>query len=262
MGLIFHDAPNEIYLWSSGMIAALLCTVIMRLVYLLADGPARPRDTADAKDWWDWVLIKLIPVREYQSTQTNIASRGLRCLKVTAMLAFLQSIPMLTNYYGEPVTSLLDYASVNSGDWVLARFLLVAMTCACAYMFQDQSFFRIFSSLNFCFLGGVSLVSQIQMAFGIHCLETGACESEGVALDYLYFLAWMDLLGAVIMLTGAGLAMWLTGLFGACGNNLFLPRGEHRALSKKLDSMNMRDEGPKSRMTKMEAKLADLLHMQ
>jgi hypothetical protein len=154
-------------------------------------------------------------------------------------------------------------AAVSNGVWCVIRVIAVLITCAAAYLFESAFVFRHLCCIALPSLAAIDMIGQMNHATHIYCLHRNICSLTDTQWTErsLHVMAWRDLIGAILFLVAAGMAIWLTALFGTFSNTHYLPRGEHRKMSKRLDQETSHEQETNPYAASEEAKINAMLRM-
>lgn len=127
--------------------------------------------------------------------------------------------------------SFFDSASLNKSWWCAVRVIIASVYVASVFMFDAHAFFRIYIVLSLPLFTTICMMSQIDFAKEVACVEKGVCaESETGSRRSLVGLAFVDLATIFCLVFGSVLSLWLAARFGFRANNISFQRQEHREL--------------------------------
>lgn len=119
----------------------------------------------------------------------------------------------------------------------MLRIFGSVFVASAAHLFDAHAAFRYICVCALPLLAACDMVSEIDFATQISCINAGLCLKEP-SDDYIFFV-WRDIVSCTINLITAMLAVWLLVLFGLCSNMVYMPRREHRRLTMDLDKQNI-----------------------
>jgi len=219
-----YSASNDMFIAGSLLIATCLCFFTIRFLYHIGDS----RHNA---------------IKEYYTSGTQVAVEGLKVFKLLCFIILLVSaiLSFRVNTYLS-VNDFWTISALSRSYWCIIRMGVSFIVSLSAYLFDANPFCRLLCTSFMACLSLVDFASELDFANQIYCMDQGICSYDD-SNHYRYRLyAFRDLASAILNLAGAGLACWLTGLFGPCSNDIYLPHREHRYLSRRLDKLNL---GPK-----------------
>jgi len=219
-----YGASNDMFVAASLLLATCLCFFSIR--YLYWRGNSRHFST-----------------KEYYTPGTHVAVEGLRLFKSLCFIILL--ISSLLSFRINTYLSLNDFwsqSALNRSYWCIIRMGASFIVSLSAYLFDANPLCRLLCSSFMACLSLVDYASEVDFANQVYCMDQGICAYDATNHYLFHLFIFRDFVSAVLTLSGAGISCWLTGLFGPCSNDIYLPHREHRYLSRRLDKLNL---GPK-----------------
>jgi hypothetical protein len=142
--------------------------------------------------------------------------------------------------YSIPYDDFFSLNALNTSWWCIIRIFLSTLVAVSATLFDSHSIFRLYSVCALPVLLLLDLLSEESLASQVDCIDRGRCAGDN--RTHLYLMTLRDLFSIGLHAIDLAFACWLTALFGACSNDIYLPRKEHRILTARLDKMSL---GPK-----------------
>ncbi len=126
------------------------------------------------------------------------------------------------------------------------RVVVAVLTPFTSGLFHTHCFFRFYSSFAFPALALVDMLSQIDLAGYIYCIEEGTCAS--ISTHSIYLWMWRDMASIAINIFATTVSWFAWGQFGFCFNEIYMPRWEHRKLTTELNTMNINRRNVKRKL--------------
>lgn len=199
------NVPNNFWIGCACVVAGMAGTVIIRTVHCFT--------AADDRLGADSALLR----------------KGLRVLKLCECMLLCVGFALLPRV-STPLSSgsYLSATAVNESWWVVFQVVAIALGVAAAFVFDSNPVFRLFVCATLPLVAALNMVSEIDFANEIACIDAGICAESSTPELWLKALAFRDLASIVLTLSNAMLALWLTVHFGFFRNRHYLPRKEHR----------------------------------
>jgi len=249
-----YSVPIDVFSATSIFLALMISSSIIRYLYWFSDAPP---DSC--------CYSCLLRYRStYQSAQSRICVNGIKALKFFSLFPLVLSIPLLDLASKDIPGNFFAITAINKGVWALIRFITQILICVFGYLFDSHQLFRVTGVAILVAVGTMDLCSHLQTGTEMYCLGRGLCKfAEGEDWDTYEYYCWRDFFGATANFTLCVIAVWLWFLFGIVSNDrIYLPKKEHRNITKSLDQMNVRTKitAPK-RLTDEEVLINSYLNM-
>lgn len=210
--LTFLTVPNELWIASAALVAATVLLTTIRIVH--------------------W---RAVPTGKHETAAHVQAVQGLKYLRfwgcVSAFVSLFLSIMFTTKVpHGN-----FDRDAFNKGVWAAVRMVFTIVIGLAAYLFDASPKLRQFCCLVTPLLVVLDMVSQMDFAQDVYCLVEDYCvPSHSLSESTLTGLVFRDLIAMVTDITVMTLSFWLIAYHGVTANRVYMPRKEHRELSRAL----------------------------
>jgi len=207
---VWYDVPNDLILCITTVLAAVFCIAIIKSLY----------DTTTTRG-------------SYLTITTRVAVRGMKLMKLMAALAVPMMFVLFANVTTENKHSFFTTAAIMEGHWSILRIWLSSIVFMSAMLFDASVLFRIFAIIGVPMLATIDMFSQRAYVNQQNCIDRGICTAKD---DYLSVndYAIRDTVSLLLMLILTMFTIWLGTQFGFCSNEVYLPRKEHRLLSRRM----------------------------
>ena len=234
-----HRVPIDVYSLTSVFLSVIIAAVVVRYVYWFSEELSDKSCLSKCMKNWR---------STYQSAQTRIAVNGIKTLKFFTLFPMILSIPMLRTVDLVITGNFFAVEAVNKGLWVIFRFVLAILVTTNAYLFDAHQGFRAFSVFFLFLAASLDLGSQLAWGSEMYCMGRQMCVlAPGYTFEEYDWFFWRDFISGTLNLVVAAIAMWLWFLFGIFTNNtIFLPKKEHREITKGVDKLGLRVRNAKS----------------
>lgn len=204
MMLALFDAPNDFWLGLSSIVGTLVGIVLVRLVYVGAKHE-----------------------REGASEFARVVERGARLLKALTAVMAVVAVPLLWRF-GTPVDGEFFAAeAVNRRWWAVWRVVVAVLLGGSTTLFESHPLVRLTVLMFMPFIAATDMLSEIQFASEIACIDDGVCAAADSYRNDLENFAVRDLVSTFLCLAISVVALWLTSFFGFCANHVSYARKEH-----------------------------------
>jgi len=218
LGTTFYSFPNELITGFIFVVSMTLGTLLVRSLYILMHRK-----------------------HHYPDDQVYLLVLGAKTIKVLAvfMLIALGLLGFRVKH-GIEAGQFWQLDSVSRGWWCIIRLVIGVLAALCASVFETHFLFRMWASLTVPLAAVLDLLSQAQFAMHISCIDHGLCQPDPSKERELYALAWRDIVSAILALMFFGVSTWLWFMFGLFGQDVSMPRAEHRAMAARLDKVKLK----------------------
>jgi hypothetical protein len=249
LGITLYSIPNDLFVGLAFVSAFIISLILIRSSYILSDR---------------------IP-NNYPNSMIFCAIIGANILKIISVLGLICTLFLSPNIPQDG--SYPDFFTIGNFDygwWVALRIGVSFLVLLCSFVFESHYLLRMFViGLSIC-LAIIDLSSEMNWAHSISCYEHGLCNvnmnmnglssnnvednsnnyqifgvnyqystytNYNLAPQYQYLLAWRNIVSAFLYLMIFSLSIWGIVIHGIFDNELFIPRGELREMSKQLDKI-------------------------
>lgn len=146
--LLLYRVPNDIFIASAVCLGFYIAIVALRLVYMSAENP-----------------------RMWHHEETARAAWSIPVLRVTAILALICALFLIGRVDISLTRWMFNPMSLNKGSWNIIRVMVSLVLPICAALINTNPVFRIFSAFAFPALGMMDLLSQVDIAGQIYCID-------------------------------------------------------------------------------------------
>jgi len=218
MSLYVAGVPNELFLGSTALIAALVGGIHLRSVYFLFPSTASP-------------------VRNDSADMVVAGSRGIRLYATLLLIAAAFLIPRFKQPIPGPGSSaspVFTFSPYSETSWMIARAALVLTIAGASSAFERHPVFRILCCIAAPLSASVDALSELDYAAFLSCIVDGICTDPDGSITYsLRLYVARDLVSCTLALIIWLFCIPLSVVCGLFSNSVILYRKEYRDAMKR-----------------------------
>lgn len=150
--ILIHSIPNDIYLGTACVLGLFIASVSLRFAYNFADNP-----------------------RLWNKVETARAMYGLYIARAVSFLSLIAALFLMGRLQYPMERDWWHAQSFNKGNWNIYRLVAAVVLPLTTALFHTHCFFRFYSSFCFAGLALLDMLSQLDLAGLVHCVDVGAC---------------------------------------------------------------------------------------
>lgn len=212
MSVIWHELPNDFILAVNTVVAIIFSGSLMLFLY----STTKQRGL-------------------YQDKHVHMSVRGMKLLKFLTAFTAMVLLTLLAKVTVPETDVFFSSRAMMDGYWSIVRVSSGFFIFSACMMFDASPFFRILAIIGLPLMAAMDMVSQRAYVREINCMERKICTWSDDTLWWDNFWAIRDTVSCFCVLVLVAMCFWLGALFGYYENEIYMPRKEHRLLSRRFN---------------------------
>lgn len=218
--IVLFGLPNDFILCVAVVIATFVCGALIKTLY----GTTTKR-------------------AEYPTITHRVSVRGIKLLRMLAALCVPIVLMLFDRVTIENKSEFWSTPALMEGHWAIIRIWCSFVILMALMLFDASPVFRICAIIGVSMLATIDMLSQRAYVDKINCIDRGICSNIDNKYVTAHVFGVRDGVSLFYMLILIMYTLWLCSLFGFCSNDVYLPRKEHRMLSRRMAVQRSEDPG-------------------